>query len=140
MIACRQLLAEVAKALRHPRIASRYNISEEEVANLTLRLQQEAIFVRDPLHPPRVVPDDPSDDYLVALALGAGADALVTRDHHFDGVRVAHLDILSPITANGWLWEWDGDHRNWIIAPVCAGPINAAAAYDRSTRPFVAFG
>jgi len=96
MIACRQLLAEVAKALRHPRIASRYNISEEEVANLTLRLQQEAIFVRDPLHPPRVVPDDPSDDYLVALALGAGADALVTRDHHFDGVRVAHLDILSP--------------------------------------------
>jgi len=49
----------------------------------------------DPVDPPRVVPEDPKDDYLVALALAAKADALVTRDRHFDKLRVRGLPIIS---------------------------------------------
>lgn len=41
-----------------------------------------------------MVPDDPKDDYLVALAEMAAADALVTRDRHFDKVSVPGLPIV----------------------------------------------
>ena len=50
--------------------------------------------VVDPARTPRVVPDDPEDDKLVAAALEAGA-ALVTNDAHLlaiaghEGLRVA---------------------------------------------------
>jgi predicted nucleic acid-binding protein len=36
----------------------------------------------EPAEAPRVVPDDPADDKLMALAVAAGAHALVTNDHH----------------------------------------------------------
>jgi putative PIN family toxin of toxin-antitoxin system len=42
-----------------------------------------------PAETPRVVPDDPDDDKLVAAARAAGADALVTND--------AHLLALDPL-------------------------------------------
>ena len=41
-------------------------------------------------------PDDPNDDYLVALALTAGAEFLVTRDRHFEHLRHRGLRIVSP--------------------------------------------
>ena len=96
VIACPQLVTEVREALLRPRIADRYRVTGEEVAELVSRLQEESIWVSDPADPPRVVPDDPGDDYLVALALANGADALVRRDRHFDGVEVAGLRIIYP--------------------------------------------
>jgi putative PIN family toxin of toxin-antitoxin system len=45
------------------------------------RLLDQALSV-EPSATPRVVPDDPDDDKLVAVALAAGADAIVTNDRH----------------------------------------------------------
>jgi uncharacterized protein len=96
VITCPQLVKEVREALLRPRIANRYGITQQEVEELVGRLQQESIWVPDPVDPPRVVPEDPGDDYLVALALGNDADALVRRDRHFDGLTVGGLRILYP--------------------------------------------
>lgn len=49
----------------------------------------------DPIDPPRVVPGDPKDDYLIALAL-ASDSILVTRDRHFEDLRVEGLRIVTP--------------------------------------------
>jgi predicted nucleic acid-binding protein len=38
--------------------------------------------VVEPVETPRVVPEDPNDDKLVAAALAGFADAIVTNDHH----------------------------------------------------------
>jgi predicted nucleic acid-binding protein len=43
---------------------------------------EETLLVVAPADVPRVVPDDPEDDKLVAAALVAGAHALVTNDRH----------------------------------------------------------
>jgi predicted nucleic acid-binding protein len=59
-------------------------------------LQEEAIFVSDPVQPPRVVPHDPKDDYLVAMAIDTKTNALVTRDQHFENVSVKGLEIMNP--------------------------------------------
>lgn len=96
LIVCPNLIDEVRRALLHPRIAGKYNISKTEIDQLTQRLREESLHFEDPLDPPRVVTGDPNDDYLVALALAMPADYFVTRDRHFDKVRVEGLTILPP--------------------------------------------
>ncbi len=96
LVVCPNLIAEVRRALLHPRIADKYGISTTEVDNLTQRLREESLLYDDPVEPPRVVQDDPNDDYLVALALAASVDCFVTRDHHFDNVQIEGLAIVPP--------------------------------------------
>jgi predicted nucleic acid-binding protein len=96
MIACPQLLGEVRKALLDPRISRRYNITPDEVDELCRRIEEESIWLPDPIDPPRLVRADRGDDYLIQLAKDGGADILVTRDHHFDGVVVPGLEIVPP--------------------------------------------
>jgi putative PIN family toxin of toxin-antitoxin system len=55
--------------------------------------------VVDPARTPRVVPDDPEDDKLVAVALEAGA-ALVTNDAHLLAVAgYEGLEVVRPTDA-----------------------------------------
>ena len=96
LIVCPNLIAEVRRALLHPRIADKYGISSGEVDNLTQRLREESLLFDDPVDPPRAVQNDPNDDYLVALALAASADCFVTRDHHFDNVQIEGMTIVPP--------------------------------------------
>lgn len=96
LVVCPQLIREVRKALLHQRIAGKYGITHEDVEALSLRLSEEGTMLDDPSDPPKVVRNDPGDDYLVALALAADADCLVTRDRHFRDVEIEGLPILSP--------------------------------------------
>jgi len=96
LVTCPRRITEVRRALLDPRIAGRYEIPAEEVDAFCVRLKEESVFKSDPVDPPRVVSGDANDDYLVALALDSGADALVTRDRHFDALVVPGLRILFP--------------------------------------------
>jgi predicted nucleic acid-binding protein len=96
LISCPKLIGEVRKALLDRRISVRYGITGHEVDALCRRLEEEAIFLADPIDPPRVVAGDPGDDYLVALVLSGAADALITRDKHFAGVTVPGVRIVPP--------------------------------------------
>lgn len=96
MIACPQLLGEVRKALLDKRIASVYSITLDEVDEFCRRIEEESIWLPDPIDPPRIVPADRGDDYLIQLAKDGGADILVTRDRHFNGIAVPGLEIVPP--------------------------------------------
>ena len=52
-----------------------------DFSDLFRRFLEKAKVV-EPVGTPRVVPDDPDDDKLVAAALSGAADAIVTNDHH----------------------------------------------------------
>jgi putative PIN family toxin of toxin-antitoxin system len=96
--ACPHLMREIQKTLKHPRIAGRYGLDSRDIDSWIQRLKSDATMRPDPVHPPRVVPDDPGDDYLVALAAAAGATTLVSRDRHLAKVRAPRgLRILSPL-------------------------------------------
>lgn len=96
LIACPQLVGEVRKALLDSRIAKRYDITPDEVDEFCRRIEEESVWLSDPIDPPRLVRRDADDDYLIQLAKDGRADALVTRDRHFEGVVVPGLEILPP--------------------------------------------
>lgn len=108
LIACAHLIQEIRQALLGPRISRRYGIPATEVEDLCRRLKEDAIWLSDPHDPPRIVPNDSDDEYLVALALEGKADLLVTRDRHFDGVAVPGLRIVFPGVAVAELKERNG--------------------------------
>ena len=59
--------------------------------------------------PPRVVPDDPGDDKLLALALAAHADAVLTNDRHLLGLDpYGPVRILRPAEFVRLWWECPG--------------------------------
>ena len=92
------LLTELEQTLGYPRITARYNITRAATDAVIRELQQQAVMFTDPPSPPRTVPGDPNDDYIVALANASASRFVVTRDKHFDKVERTSCTaaILSP--------------------------------------------
>lgn len=86
------LLAELERVLAYPKLASR--LGPEDASDLLGLLRQLATCLEDPPDPPRWVPADPGDDYLVALARSAGA-VLVSGDGHLLELA-GRLPVLAP--------------------------------------------
>jgi putative PIN family toxin of toxin-antitoxin system len=73
-----QLLAELREVLGRAHL-TRY-VTSSEADELLSVLEQNATWVEDPPVTERVVPGDPDDDYLVALARAGRAHVIVTGD------------------------------------------------------------
>ncbi len=99
------LIAELAVVLARENFAGRLKESRrsmEEAVSFHARL---AITVT-PASVPRVVTDDPDDDHVVAAAVAAGADLIISGDRHllalggYQGIRIVTpaeaLAIIAP--------------------------------------------
>jgi putative PIN family toxin of toxin-antitoxin system len=73
------ILAEVRRVLSYPRLR-RYGYSEEEVE------REAAVLVRR-WPKIQVVREDPADDQVLACALAAKADYIVSKDEHLEKLR-----------------------------------------------------
>lgn len=101
-----ELVAELGDVLqRRPHLADKLAEKEMTVASLTLRYLNFAQVV-SPLAAPRVVPNDPDDDHVVACALSAKADAIVSGDRHLldlydhQGIRIVTVaEAIKRITS-----------------------------------------
>ena len=87
------LLAELGEVVARPHLSGR--IAERDLFPFVTDLEHNAVLVDDP-QTARYVARDPDDDYLVALALAAGAHAIVTGDSALLGLGLASPRILSP--------------------------------------------
>jgi putative PIN family toxin of toxin-antitoxin system len=95
--ACPRLLWEVDKALKHPRIAAKYQLDTSDIDSWVHRLSAESSLHDDPDNPQSRVPADPTDDYLIQLAIDSRAAALVSRDRHLELADIpAPLELLKP--------------------------------------------
>ena len=88
------LLGELTEVLMRPRF--RRYATEEEVEDFLFGLREKEIFFED-VEAERLVPNDPKDDYLVALARASGADYLVSGDPHLTEAKdKVPVTVLSP--------------------------------------------
>lgn len=88
-----KLLAELRAVFGRPALA-RY-VTPAEVETLLAALERNAARVDDPPVTERIVPGDPDDEYLVALAREGRAHAIVTGDDHLLGADL-RPPALSP--------------------------------------------
>ncbi len=84
LVLSERLLGELSEVLMRPRF--RRYATEEEVEDFVFGLRAKGIFFED-VEAERLVPDDPKDDYLVALTHASGADYLVSGDPHLAGAE-----------------------------------------------------
>ncbi len=80
LVASPHLLSELMRVTTRPALARR--LDSFAVDALARRLRTDALVVDDPPTDERLVPRDPADDYVVALARAAKAHAIVTGDSH----------------------------------------------------------
>jgi putative PIN family toxin of toxin-antitoxin system len=88
-----KLLAELEEVLLRPKF--RAYVDEHDVRAFTEALAAEAITVGDPAGVERITPD-PDDDYLIALGVAAGADAIVSGDVHLTELGGSPVAVLTP--------------------------------------------
>jgi putative PIN family toxin of toxin-antitoxin system len=97
------IVAEVARNLAHPRIRGKYHLTEADIARIVTYLRDHAGFTRI-TQPVQGAATHPEDDLILATAVSANADYLVTGDSKlqalgsYEGVKIISprqfLDIL----------------------------------------------
>jgi len=104
----RELVAETAASLLKTRHQRRFRFTPEEVARFCELLGQVAERVEGALPAIRAVPDDPKDDMVVATAVAARADYLVTGDRRhllplggYQGVRIVSVRTFLELLLAG---------------------------------------
>lgn len=87
------LAAELREILARPHLATKL-IEKSTTADAVTALYLEFARALSPLSVPRVVPDDPDDDHVIACAMAARADIIVSGDKHllklreYQGMRI----------------------------------------------------
>jgi putative PIN family toxin of toxin-antitoxin system len=96
------ILEETAETLRYPRLRQRYAYSDADIIAFCLDLALIGTVVDDaPIVP---VVRDPDDDKIVACAVAASADYLVSRDKDLLSLKEHEgISIISPETFLGML-------------------------------------
>ena len=92
LVVSEALLAELARALKYPKIAER--ITADERSELLDLLRSEAELVRDPDDSPPRESTDPGDNYLLALSSDRRLP-LISGDKHLTALA-GDLPILTP--------------------------------------------
>jgi hypothetical protein len=89
------LVSEIQSTLNYPHIRRKYNITNKDVNQLITLLAEDALVVAgDTEAVSGSVPDDPADEAVLACALDAVADLVVSGDRHlldlaeYRGIRI----------------------------------------------------
>lgn len=90
------LLEELADVLTRPSATKRLAIIGK-TAREVLADYVDAVELVEPLSVPRVVPDDPDDDQVIAAAIAAHADLIVSGDS--DLLTLESFDSIPIVTA-----------------------------------------
>jgi len=100
------IIAEIQATLRYPRIQRKYALTNEDIEHLTNLLEQDALLVPGNAEIAGAVPEDPSDEMVLACALDGQADLIVSGDHHlldlgtYQGIPILTVrEFLDQLTA-----------------------------------------
>ena len=95
------LIAEVRATLNYPRLRRKYLFTAEDVEQLISLLEQDALVVPGRAQVEGVIPDDPADEKVLACAVDAEADAIVSGDSHL--LALGEYQGIPVLTARTFL-------------------------------------
>ncbi len=82
LVTCPAIVAEIRAVLGYPRIRRKYGVTDEDVEELVALLEREALVVPGEAEVGTVIPEDPADERVLACAVEAEADCIVSGDQH----------------------------------------------------------
>ena len=93
-----EIVAEALATLtRNPRMQANYHFTPDMAEQFCSDLLDIAVIINNPPATPGAVPRDPDDDKIVACAIAAGAEYLVSRDHDLLSIGgYAGVAIIAP--------------------------------------------
>lgn len=97
------IIAEIRATLNYPRIRRKYAITDEDVEQLVALLERDALVVPGDADVAGSIPQDTADEMVLACAVEAQANAIVSGDHHLLDLNV-YQDI--PILTARQFLEW----------------------------------
>ena len=87
------LLDELRNVIRRPRLVERYGLTQEKIVRFLRFIEVEAVMVSGNVRV-KAVPGDPDDDAVLACAVEAEADYIVSGDRHllvlgsYEGIHI----------------------------------------------------
>lgn len=94
LVSSPSLLAEITSVLARERL--RRYLSVDEAERFVADLASQTALSTDAPKPHPAICRDPADDYLIALALHAGAEAIVTGDRDLLEITDPPVTVLTP--------------------------------------------
>lgn len=76
------IIGEIRSTLQYPRIRTKYAITDEDVDQLVTLLERDALLVPGHVQVAGSIPQDPADECILACAIDAQADVIVSGDRH----------------------------------------------------------
>lgn len=76
------IMKEIKTVLEFPRIRVKYGLKDQDIQDLLDLLEKDAITVPGLPHVDKAIPEDQTDVIFLSCALEAGADFIVSGDHH----------------------------------------------------------
>ena len=76
------LVSEIQSTLDYPRIRRKYAITDEDVEQLVILLERDALLVSGDADVAGAIPEDPTDEMVLACAVDTQADVIVSGDRH----------------------------------------------------------
>jgi len=104
------IIAEVQATLRYPRIQRKYALTDDDIEQLTDLLEQEALLVPGDAEVAGAVPEDPSDEIVLACALDAQADLIVSGDRHL--LDLGEFQDIPILTVRDFLERLAGEEAS----------------------------
>ncbi len=100
LLTSEDIMHEVSRVLRYPRIQKRYRLTEETVTTYLQRLREVSTFVV-PHTQISAVSKDPDDDKFLECAIDGNARYIVTGDPHL--LDLATYEGIQIVTPNAFL-------------------------------------
>ena len=82
LIVSSAIIDEIRTTLSYPRIRRKYAITDEDVEQLVTLLERDALLVSGDADAAGAIPEDPADEMVLACAVDAQADVIVSGDRH----------------------------------------------------------
>lgn len=100
LIISEQMLEDVKRVLQYPQIKNKYNLKDDEIKQVVDTIKNFAIVFPDVIELD-VIKEDPDDNKVLACALGAKADCIVSGDRHL--LKLGVFGDIPIVTAKDFL-------------------------------------
>ncbi len=95
------IIAEIRSTLDYPRIRRKYPITDDDVEGLVTLITHDAVVVPGVTSVSDVIPEDPTDERVLATAVEGGANLIVSGDRHL--LELGEFKGIVIVTARQWL-------------------------------------